>query len=290
MKTKTENTTNELSGWFSTYGLITAQRIYDRYGIHLSQDDLIHTLKTPGTFYHRLLIVPLGNVFNGIVLEQATDYQKYAQKQFIDYLLSDENAKSPDSPGANIREDLEAMRLELMERNNAFHRLEIEHEKLIAASQTRIIEYTRKCHEKITQLAQDMKRKLSLHASEAKVFKALQTGLVYSAAGATPEETGHSLARMEAVLEEPLLSSTRETLLQDINQLQTFFAESADVLEPFHADVKAMEKRLRSTRSDFHAFILRANELFILLPEYRPDPGQVQANREALHFDTNIGE
>ena len=87
-----EKADNELSQWFSTYGVITAERILGNYKINLAHTDLVGAIKSPFSFYHRLLQVPLKNVLNGIVLQQANDYHIYAQKLFIDYLLSGESA------------------------------------------------------------------------------------------------------------------------------------------------------------------------------------------------------
>src|SRR5580704_2455101 len=97
---KEKQTADELSQWYSTYGVITAERILSTYQIALSQSDLLVAVKSPFSFYHQLLQVPLKNVLNGIVLQQANDYHVYAQKLFIDYLLSGESGKPPEAQGA----------------------------------------------------------------------------------------------------------------------------------------------------------------------------------------------
>lgn len=137
MNEKQEQT--DLSAWFSTYGLLTAERILARFNIHLSHDDLIREVKDPSSIYYLLLRVPLKNVFNGIILQQARDYQLYAQKLFVDYLLSGEDAKEADSLGGNTRDDLENQRLNLIELGAAFNKQEEEHQILIAESQASLI-------------------------------------------------------------------------------------------------------------------------------------------------------
>lgn len=129
----------EESAWFSTYGLLTAERLLERFGIHLPQDELIRAVKDPDSIYYKLLRVPLKNVFNGIILQQVHDYQIYAQKLFVDYLLSGEDAKDKDAPGGMTREDLEVQRQNLIEIGDAFHALEEEHQILIAESQASLI-------------------------------------------------------------------------------------------------------------------------------------------------------
>ena len=75
-------TDNEFSKWFSTYGLITSQRILGHYKIKLTVEELIPAIKTANSFYHILVKIPLKNVLNGIILQQANDYHVYVQKLF----------------------------------------------------------------------------------------------------------------------------------------------------------------------------------------------------------------
>ena len=129
--------------WFSTYGLLTANRILDRFKIHLSHDDLVRALKQEDNVYYPLIRVPLKNIFNGIVLEQAYDYQVYLQKLFIDYRLSDEYAKAPDSPGQSIRNDLNDIFNEVSKVIKDFSELRLNHLKLISESQAWLISLVR---------------------------------------------------------------------------------------------------------------------------------------------------
>ena len=129
----------DLSTWFPTYGMLTSQRILERFGIHLSNEELSSATKDPESLYFQLLRIPLKNLFNGIILQQADDYQVYAQKLFIDYLLSGEAGKDPTSQGANTREDLEFMRTEVMRIGEDFSHQELAHEALIYESQASLI-------------------------------------------------------------------------------------------------------------------------------------------------------
>lgn len=131
------------SGWFSTYGLLTAERILGRYNIHLKHDELVKVVKDTSSIYYQLLRAPLKHVFNGIILTQALDYQTYAQKLFVDYLMSGEDAKEKGSPGSAVREDLEQQRLVLVEMGAAFREIELAHTRLIAETQSALIELSR---------------------------------------------------------------------------------------------------------------------------------------------------
>ena len=96
----------EYKAWISTYGLLTADRILSRFNIRLSTEELTQALNQKNNPYYILLRVPLKNIFNGIILQQANDYQVYVQKLLIDYRLSNEYSKDPESAGKNIRDDL----------------------------------------------------------------------------------------------------------------------------------------------------------------------------------------
>ena len=137
-----EITDIDLSSWFSTYGLLTSQRILERFKINLTNDELIDATKNPESVHFQLLRIPLKNLFNGIILQQAHDYQVYAQKIFIDYLLSGEASKEATSPGANTREDLEQVRLQLITVGESFQQQESANQDLIYQSQASLINLT----------------------------------------------------------------------------------------------------------------------------------------------------
>ncbi|MGQ3891041.1 hypothetical protein [Legionella sp. CNM-4043-24] len=286
---KNDQPENELSGWFSTYGQITAQRIYEHYKIVLSQDDLIYTLKTPGTLYHSLLTVPFNNVFNGIILQQATDYQKYAQKLFIDYLVSGDSGKEDGSPGSGTRDDLEQQRLQLVDINKAFHALEIEHERLIAESQAAIMKNTAEWRSIIQSLAKKIKNGIIPTASDATIINALQTLLVEYQISTPCTKQNYTWSKVEEILGVGLSSEQREQMMQEMSVLASAIEEMGDMIAHYNRQVKEIGQRLRQFRSELQAFILRANELFSLLSDYRPDQLRQSENKEELHFDTDIG-
>jgi hypothetical protein len=131
------------SAWFSTYGLLTADRLLDRFGVHLGQDDMVKVVKDPDSIYYLLLQVPLKNVFNGIILQQAHDYKIYAQKLLVDYLLSGEETKPDEANGALARDDLERERLKLIDMGDAFELQVKAHKLLIANSQKILVEFSK---------------------------------------------------------------------------------------------------------------------------------------------------
>ncbi len=129
--------------WFSTYGFITAERILSLIGFHLKHDDLIKAINDETSIYHAFLDVPFKNILNGIILAQVKDYREYAQRLFVDFLLSGAgNAPAPEAneiqPGST-KDLLEQERLKLIEIAEQFDLDEFEHNKLIAESQKALI-------------------------------------------------------------------------------------------------------------------------------------------------------
>lgn len=138
--------------WYSTYGLLTVERVLAHLKIKLPQDDLVIALKQPNNIFHLILHVPMLNIFNGIILQQAYDYQVYAQKLIIDYRLSPEFAKDPELPGANIRNDLNVQFDQLSTAVKAFSDYQYDHYRLISESQAYLIERVEQLNDPLHEL------------------------------------------------------------------------------------------------------------------------------------------
>ena len=130
----------DLTKWYSSYGLVTVQRIFECLGVHLTQDELLSVNQHPTSCYYHLLQVPLKNIFNGIIIEQATDYREYAQKMLIDYLISGAaNTPADDAKPVGTKLDLEDMRVALIAEGDKYDLAKFEHNKLILDSQKMLI-------------------------------------------------------------------------------------------------------------------------------------------------------
>lgn len=130
----------ELLDLSSTYAFLITDRVLDRFGLSLTQSEIAAVMKNPRSIYFQLLLVPCKNIINGIIYQQAYDYQVYAQKLFIDYLVSGSANDAPDSPGAAIRDDLEQIRLKLVELSEEFEKDVFAHKTLINQSQGKLVE------------------------------------------------------------------------------------------------------------------------------------------------------
>ncbi len=133
----------ELLDLSSTYAFLTADRILDRFGLSITQAELAAAMKNVRSVYYQLLLVPFKNIINGIVYQQAYDYQVYAQKVFVDYLVSGSGNDDPEGPGATLREDLDENRLKLVELSEQFDKDAFAHKTLINQSQGQLVELVR---------------------------------------------------------------------------------------------------------------------------------------------------
>lgn len=87
-----------------------------------------------------------------------------------------------------------------------------------------------------------------------------------------------------------LESDVRQIFIKEIEKLAEVTTETEEGLREFSEQVEDMGIRLRQARKAFHDFIIRAMELIKLLPDYRVNVQQTNENREALHFDSALGE
>lgn len=132
--------------WYSTYGLITAERVLGLLGFHLTHQVLVEVMHDEKSIYHELLKVPFKNVLNGIILSQASDYREYAQRLFLDYLSSGAANATESSTDhetttgqGGTKDALEQERLTFLEMAEALDLDEFQHNKLIAESQRALI-------------------------------------------------------------------------------------------------------------------------------------------------------
>lgn len=281
----------DLSAWFSTYGLLTAERILERFQIHLKHDELITEIKNPHSIYYQLLRIPIKNVFNGIILQQTHDYQVYAQKLFIDYLLSGQNDKEEGAPGADTREDLTAERTHMLDLSEAFNQQEFAHQKLIAESQAKLISFARSLQKLLQTVTKEIGQLLSSHnfnKTDQLINKAIREAMIHG--DNTAEFPPLFWTTMADVLDADLNDELRAQLAETLSKLVEYRHEIDSTLTSFLDQTNDVGSALRGCRRNFYQIILRVTELIKLLPDYQPNPEREEENRSSLHFDAKIGE
>lgn len=281
--------TIDMQNWFSTYGLITSERILGRYQIKLAGTELVTAIKKSSSFYHKLVETPVRHVLNGIILQQAHDYHVYAQKLFIDYMLSGENSKGPEEQGAHTRERLEEERQALVHLGDEFNKKQLEHQNLIAQTQAELI----KVGQNFNKLFEKTIASLMSHLKQFSIDKAtcrriLNQGLIHG--DFTPPTEAIHFAK---IVVDALGAKQAEQLLpivqNDLAELLTFTDEALVHAQSMRERSEEMTFAANGYRTRFYESILRIIEQLKLLPEYKIDPVQDGINRETLYFDPDIG-
>lgn len=284
----------QLDKWFSTYGAITAERILSRYHIILPHNELLNTIKSPFGFYHQLLKIPLKNVLNGIILQQASDYHVYGQKLFIDYLLSGESGKPADSPGAITRESLENERQLLLTLGEDFNTLQTAHNTQISKSQASLIKLADEWSKAFEDALKQINSTLTNNGIEYKksmVRQGVNHALIHCDLIKADSLNNRSLF-VEIFNEEvklPLTDTIKNKLLSDLSDVMGFILSFDSQFNTFLQEAIVISEQANSFRTQFYESILRVRDLIILLSDYRIDPEQDLVNRETLYFDNTLG-
>lgn len=275
----------DLTPLLSSYGLMTAERILAKYGIILSQQEILAVVRNRFSLYHKMLRLPFKNVLNGIIIQQAQDYYVYVQKLFVDYLLSGETQKSEDMPGVSTREMLEEERQRLLSLGDQFHQQKLDCDKLIAKSQSYLINYASSLKIASTQAIKAVLE--SLHSSGINIItidKALHHAIVYADLSEKSALSSMFIDSLGLSLEsnqKKQISETLKNLLSVVDQLD-------DGLHDFLLRTDSDASAITNFRSEFHSLILRTKELIMLLPEYKHDLDQETKNKESIDFDSSI--
>ncbi len=289
-----DKTPTELSMWLSTYGLLTSKRIFERFNIDVDTDELIAAIKNPMSIYHQLLSVPLKNIFNGIIFQQAKDYELYAQKLFIDYLLSGEGSKNDDSPGGTTREDLELLRTKLLEVSGEFEQQELSQKQLISESQSVLIQLSSELQNILqvasTKLGELLKEK-GIIKGDKLIQHALQKAFIHYVEDEEQilEISSAFWGKLSEVVDVALTNEWREEMAVPLRSFIDLKKSMLSKLKPFIQRADDVGIEVRSYRRQFYDIVLRTTEFINYLPDYRVDGARDTDNRSSLYFDSLIG-
>ncbi|KTD41381.1 hypothetical protein [Legionella parisiensis] len=287
-----EEIDTELSHWFSTYGIITAERLLGRYNVNLAQTELVVAIRSPFSFYHRMLKVPLRSVLNGIILQQANDYHVYVQKLFIDYLLSGENSKGEEAQGASTREVIEKERQQLVALGDEFNAVQGEHDYLIANSQASLIRIAQIFNTELDKAISSLKKELKSFGSsekKSKIRAAINNSLIHCNMTEVQSNKYLFIDKMNEVLNLSLSEDLKEKIVNILSEIMQMNMDFDEQISDFAAQTEELSRRANSYRTQFYETILRVVDLLKSLPEYKIDAEQDAINREPLYFDKNIG-
>ncbi|OGV37952.1 MAG: hypothetical protein A3E88_03405 [Legionellales bacterium RIFCSPHIGHO2_12_FULL_35_11] len=158
---------SEFSKLFSTYGLVTVERILDNFGLKLTSDEIYKAIHDVNSIYYQLLIIPFRNILNGIIMQQVEDYREYLQKLFVDYLLSGAANETDEQPPAEgSKAGLEEERKKLIQIGEEFDNHVFKHHTLISHSQKELISISRSSFKNIAEASEEDKALLAAIVSK----------------------------------------------------------------------------------------------------------------------------
>lgn len=292
MKDKAE-VNEQLNDWISTYGLITMQRILAHYPIKLSVIDLVQVLKNRQGFFYQILEIPLHLVFDGIILQQAKDYELFAQKLFIDYLISGEANKDASQSGAFTREELEIQRVALVKLSEQFQEIALEHQNLIAKCQKAIIHYIYNWQIKLAITAGSMNLEMQDAANFAIEEKEMMDVLhrLISSYDLKKERIEKNIwADIDNLLNANMDESWQAFFMENLKPLCFIEPKLQETLQQFKEQTQVSHEKISAFRRDFSQIIVKSKELLTQLPDYYPNQSQLEKNYEDLYFDASLGE
>jgi hypothetical protein len=281
--------------WFSSYGLITIERLLAHYDILLPPQIIPEIIRKSQGFYHHLLEIPMKNVLNGIILQQANDYHVYAQKLFIDYLLSGQAEESEEDKDALVKEAIEEERLKLIKLGETFQEKMLDHEAIIASSQSFLIritnEWRQSVHQFLTQL-HELLEQTEIKKQKSLLKEALNHALIHAdwLISLQEDRPERLLMVMNERLALPLVGGVKEQCLNYLANLIPHFIEFKNARGQYLEAIALMKEDAQSLRTQFYQAILTIKQYLLQLPNYVIDPDQDVINQEGLYFDNTIGE
>ncbi|MFY7697875.1 MAG: hypothetical protein ACOVQX_03525 [Legionella sp.] len=274
----------------STYSILTAEQIAKRLRLELSHDEIIEALKNSHGLYYQLLRIPSLHILNGIILQQAYDYQVYLQKLMVDYLLSEESSQE-DGPAASIRHELEILRNELVTINEKFSSLEYNQKKFITKTQLISIELTQQLQKTIKATAKKINQlfyKQQIIKEDLQVEKTIRSVLIY-----TDRVDANNIVFWQFLtnqLDLSLSTGLQEQLQTILSDLDAYHLSIEKINAEYWEAIKNHNVEIKEYRKILHQFILKATDCIKLLPGYRSDDVSQSMHRAELNFDINLGE
>ena len=267
----------------STYQWMTVAQLLERLGLPLTPEDVKVILRQKTSLYYQALLLPMMNILNGIVLDQAKEYRLFLQKLLVDFLMSGEADKTSKDPGAATCEAIEKERIHTLQVSAALDKLQkkgydiivkVQHDLKAFVSEWK--QYLHTAYAAMSAAVVDMPfPEASLHA------------LFLDAHQLTPREEGW--ARLEATLKSPpseALKSALRAPWKDISIYENKFNTISSTLLPLIQEQRA---QLNQSRQNFHDDIIRVQDLLYTLSTFHPDKHKDAENRERLNFDHTVG-
>ena len=282
---------DDFESWYPTYGAMTAERILGRYNIKLDYKALIAAVKNSESIYHQLLKVPLKNVYSGILMDHAREYQSYVQKLFVDYLVSGQADAPEGSPGESTREALEKLRQDLKQLNEAFETQQSKRRDLVSSSQSLLMKRGQEINKQIKSIAKiiavNNKKPDSMNEVVNMIHEAITENQALSDDGFRSGSAFWS--SLSEKVGEPLGDDVMESCQIYFKSLEKISHKIIQETEPLMGESDEILASMKDEKTYFYQLILKVKEQLSHLPEYRDGEERAQANLSSITFDPKFG-
>lgn len=282
LKKPQEIINSSISSWYSTYGQLTVERILTRFTIRVDTSILKIALENSNSFYFQLLKIPYKNILNTIISEQAFEYQTFAQKIFVDFLLSGQNDQPQGSPGDHTRDAINNERKALLGIIDKFSHAQNSQRRLIAETQKILIQIANDFNKTVNSL---LTHKLFL-AEGIDADNARNIINILLACQDSNQGIAHSdINKISDLANINVTEEMTSQLISLVEPLLVFATEIQQTTKMQLEQANYLGDEFRDYRNDLYNLIIKTNEQIYNLPNYQKVKEKDTKNRESLNFD-----
>lgn len=281
---------DKASVFSSTYARMTAERLLDGLGVHLSREGLSSALQNRASFFEKLLTVPYKNILNGIILDQIHEYQVYIQKLFVEYFMSElASANHQGQEGEDTRRQVADCQLHLESLNEQLPRLHESHLKLIAKTQLELMNFVKEINHVALQLFEELLKDNQMLLDKKNQF----TKEIYQSIARLSMSDDNINDHFYQILAQQVNITMTETLRNQL--VATFNVEglintlSKQIEENIHS-IDKMHSQFCFMRNHLYDAIVTLQGALSMLPGKFLETSEVVADKTTLHFDRFLGE
>ena len=272
-----------------THALITIQRILRYGGLILSNTQCVILYNAQGTFLRTILANSIKIVLAGILISHSKEFQMYAGKLLVDYLLSGASDAGEEAAGNSTRFILEENRRVIMQLSRRLYKHEMQYKTLIAEMQQWRIQRIQAFVTALDAAVITLKSMDLVEKSSVKLHDFLLQ-LVLTIPTQDALQSGEIVAdlllsnfkqRSSKQLEQDVLSIVANLITFNDDEQNNLQTERGAIIEQIDA--------FRLFRSDFLHAIQAIQQSLNVLADYHPNLQKRAAQRALLDFDYALG-
>ena len=288
----------------SSYGLMTAERILERFELSLSPPELQKALAAP-SFYRELLELPSRNLYNGILYQQAATRLLYIKKRLMEETLSPEylqlcqsqalDEMEEENSFSQFKEFIDERREALLALNQDFKATKLAHDTSIAQSQALLkalaAAWKLELYRVTDALRGKLAEKMEVEAADFVVTRAKARDLFHALyLEGVDSATDAFWEKAEAGFGYALTLEERQEVLAALAAFRQFLPEEGFELSEYQAKAEETQTLFDSYRATFGQFMLELVEKLSNFSGKATPASEAEEDLSALFSDYELGE